>query len=204
MKDTKSLIKELKSATEKIDNEINELEQENAKIEDELREKEKDFSVNTVEETKELNDRKKHYTEALYRAKEHKNSIMIKSTNKTVERAKQLIKDYKKQVNEEAQDDNQKVKSLVAEIQKIYEDMKQRDHEAREEINNFVKEIEPYLDDTPKKEYMRFGANQPAVDMLQRTIDNYTDLSNKFTVIKGFNEHNYRISGLFPPAKKLS
>src|SRR5699024_6584172 len=185
MKGTKSLIKELQSITEKIDNEISELEQEIAKIEDELRVKEKDFSVNTVEETKELNDRKKHYTEALYRAKEHKKSLMMKSTNKTVERAKQLINDYKKQVNEEAQDDNEKVKSLVAEIQKIYEDMKQRDHEAREEINNFVKEIEPYLDDTPKKEYMRFGANQPAVDMLQRITDNYTDLSNKFTVING-------------------
>ena len=204
MKDTKSFIKELESITEKIDNEINELEQENAKIEDELREKEKDFSVNTVEETKELNDRKKHYTEALYRAKEHKNSIMIKSTNKTVERAKQLIKDYKAEVNEKAKADNKKVESLIDEIHRTYDKMKQDDNKARAEINDFIKELSVYLDDTAKKEYMRFGANQPAVDMLQRTIDNYTDLSNKFTVIKGFNEHNYRIDGLFPPAKRLS
>ena len=203
MKGTKSLIKELQSITEKIDNEINELEQEINRLDNELQKKEGGFSVKTIEANKELNEKKKIYKNALNQAREHKKFIMINNTDETVKRASRLIKDYKKQVNEEAQDDNEKVKSLVAEIQKMYEDMKQRDHEAREEINNFVKEIEPYLDDTPKKEYMRFGANQPAVDMLQRTIDNYTDLSNKFTVIKGFNEHNYRISGLFPPAKKV-
>ena len=204
MKGTKSLIKELGSITEKIDNEISELEQEITKIEDELRVKEKDFSVNTVEETKELNDRKKHYTDMLYRAKEHKNSIMMKSTNKTVERAKTLIKDYKAEVNEKAQADNKKVESLIDEIHRTYDKMKQDDNKARAEINDFIKDLSAYLDDTPKKVYMRFGANQPAVDMLQRTIDNYTDLSNKFTVIKGFNEYNYGISGLFPPAKRLS
>jgi len=202
MKGTKSLIKELQSITEKIDNEINELEREIAKIEDELREKEKDFSVNTVRETKELNERKKHYIETLYRAKKHKESLMMKSTNKTVERANQLIKDYKAEVNEKAQAENKKVESLIDEIHRTYDKMKQDDNKARAEINDFIKELSAYLDDTPKKEYMRFGANQPAVDMLQRTIDNYTDLSNKFTVIKGFNEYNYRINGLFPPAKK--
>src|SRR5699024_9587730 len=141
MKGTKSLIKELQSTTEKIDNEISELEQEIKKIEDELRKKEKDFSVKTVGETKELNDRKKHYTEALYRAKEHKKSIMMKSTNKTVERAKQLIKDYKAEVNEKAQADNKKVESLIDEIHRTYDKMKQDNNKASAEINDFIKEL---------------------------------------------------------------
>src|SRR5699024_2010070 len=160
MKGTAEFIKELQDVTEKIDNEIGELQQEINRLDNELQKKEGGFSVKTIEANKELNEKKKIYKNALNQARENKKSIMINNTDETVKRASRLIKDYKKQVNEEAQDDNQKVKSLVAEIQKIYEDMKRRDHEAREEINNFVKEIEPYLDDTPKKEYMRFGANQ--------------------------------------------
>lgn len=202
MKGTAEFIKELQDVTEKIDNEIGELQQEIERLDNELQKKEGGFSVKTIEANKELNDRKKHYTEALYRAKEHKKSLMMKSTNKTVERANQLIKDYKAEVNEKAQAENKKVESLIDEIHRTYDKMKQDDNKARAEINDFIKDLSTYLDDTPKKEYMRFGASQPAVDMLQRTIDNYTDLSNKFTVIKGFNEHNYRISGLFPPAKK--
>lgn len=203
MKGAAELIKELTAKSEKIDNEITELEHEVEKLDDALHENQNDFSIKNVESKKDLNAKKKLYQNALIEARAHKESILTDSTDDTVKRASGLIKDYKAEVNEKAEADNKKVESLINEIHQTYDKMKQDDDNARAEINDFIKGLSVYLDDTSKKEYMRFGASQPAVDMLQRTIDNYTDLSNKFTVIKGFNEHNYRISGLFPPAKKL-
>lgn len=202
MEGRKELLNELAAASEKIDTEIQELQQEIEALDQQAKEYENDFSVQAVDKQQDLVTKRKLYQEALEKAEEHKQSELAHNTDDTVKRAGKIIDNYKAKVNSAAQADLNQVKDHIQQIQKIYDDLNQRDKQANNEVNRFVKEVAPYLDSAPSKEVMFMGEATPKVHRLEQKA-NSLDTKNYFTVIKGFNEEHFNISGLFPPKKYI-
>lgn len=192
------LINELKGQTQKVDEDIQGIKDEINKINEQLKEHE-GYDVDSIKARKGLEADKKLFEESLHKAKEHKTSLIADNTKDTVNRGLKIVKDYRKQLNDEVAEDNERVGEMVEEIHTIYNRTKDKDDEAKKNIKAFVKEVKKYTDPTPVNAAQRFGDPQPRIDLLERETENLKDYQNHFVNVEGFKEHQYDIEGLYPP-----
>lgn len=194
------LIEELQNKTQKVNNDIAGIKDEIKAIDEQLKEHE-GYDVDSIKARKGLEADKKLFEESLQKAKEHKESLIAGNTKDTVKRGLTVIRDYKKELNEEVAEDNERIAQLVEEIKGIYDKHKAKDSEARENIRNFVDTVEKYTDPTPVESIIRYGDPQPRIDLLMRETGELKT-GTYFTIIDGFLEHRYNIQGLYPPKWK--
>lgn len=192
IKGADQLIEELKSHLSELEQNISELNAHKKQLEESVHAMGTSrFDVAGMKASKFAQEEINLVDETLLQAEVERGEIIKSISKYAYENVQKILNEYVGSIRNTKMEENAQMIQKIHEIREIFKRMVQADREVVSEINDFIKEVDKFVDDEPIVKGGHVSLNS-MLSQLRRT--NFYD--NKLAVLDVFNEADYSISGL--------
>ena len=160
---------------------------------------ENEFKIDTIKKNKVIQSEINMLKTALNGAYKKRDELVANNATTAYKDVKALINTFKQEQRTTTNKKNLLIIEKVEEIRGLREDIKQKDKEVHDEIQQFIKEVENYLDPEPKNELVIFGEATKQSEFLKHR-NGLTAVNGGTTFVNEVREYVLGIEkGLYDP-----
>lgn len=189
---------EIATPIKKSNQQIKELEAEQAKLQKELDKTANNFDVEVIRANQKLEQEMELITTALERAKAHRKELIDGNAYENYKKADKVFFDILRAEKDARADHIEKIENKIKEIHELYDEAKAYDTKVDEGLTEYIQAVSKYLSDSV---VAKGGLDTPAERIYSRIR---FDRRNGMRVIDYFDESQYKIKGLLPPANRIT